>query len=187
MSPRTLFIVILRVLGILMLKELLTAIPQFVSATVMFFNESGPSGGLFMIFVALLAVAVYLLISYVLIFKADFLVTKFGLQQDIKEESLQLNISIPSILRIAIIITGCLVLFLEIPELVRTLYWMFQKQDIDYFQGSPTDWSPIIVSVVKIIIALLIIGERKRILEFLEKSPAQEAKDQDNQTDQNPA
>jgi len=122
MTPRTLFIIILRVLGILSLKELFIAIPQLISAIVMFFQGYSISGGLFMIVISLLTVALVLWISYALIFKADFLVARLGLDQNFTESILP-------------------------------------------------DWSPAVFSGVKIVLALLIIGERNRILQFLEKSP----------------
>jgi hypothetical protein len=93
MTPRTLFVIILRVLGILSVKELFVAIPQLISTIAMYMGNS-VSLGLFMVVVSLLTVALYLWISHTLIFKAGYLVAKFGLDQNFAEPSLQLNISI---------------------------------------------------------------------------------------------
>jgi len=174
MTPRTLFIIILRVLGILSIKELFIAIPQLISTVAMYFGFSD-SFGLIAVVISLLTVALYLWISYTLIFKADYLVVKFGLDQNFAEPTLQLNISIPSILRIAVIITGALLLISEIPELCRIVYVNLLRRNLSFIENSSPDWSPAVFSGVKIILGLLIIGERKRILVFLEsKSVAEE-------------
>jgi hypothetical protein len=171
MTPRTLFIIILRVLGILSLKELFIAIPQLISAIVMFFQGYSISGGLFMIVISLLTVALVLWISYTLIFKADFLVARLGLDQNFTESILNLNISVSSVLRIAIIVTGALLLISEIPEFSRIIYSLLQQRNLTYLGNGSPDWSPAVFSAVKIVLALLIIGERNRILQFLERSP----------------
>jgi hypothetical protein len=181
MTPRSLFIIILRVAGILSLKGLLIAVPQLISTVLMLFR--GYSGysiadGLFLIVISLLTVAVYLAISYILIFKAHVLVTKFGLDQHFTEPILNLNISISSILRIAIIVTGFLILVDEIPEFCRLVFFNLQKQRYLSYEENSTNWSPVVFSGVKILIGLLIIGERKRILQFLEKSQEAEKSEQ---------
>jgi len=162
------------VLGILSIKELFIAIPQLISTILTFFQGYSISGGLLMIVISLLTVAVVLWIAYTLIYKADSLVTKFGLDQNFTESTLNLNISGSSVLRIAIIVTGALLVISEIPEFCRIMYSLLQQQNLSYFQDGSPDWSRAVVSGVKIVIALLIIGERKRILQFLEKSPSAE-------------
>lgn len=175
MTPRTLFIIILRVLGILSVKELFVAIPQLIS-TVAMYSQGNLSLGLFMVVVSLLTVALYLWISYTLIIKAELLVRKFGLDQNFAEPVLQLNISIPSILRIAVIVTGALLLIWEIPEFCRLVYINLQRSNLSFLDNNSPDWSPAVFSAARIILGLLIIGERKRILEFLEGSTDAEKK-----------
>src|SRR5688500_6340771 len=176
MTPRTLFIIILRVLGIFSIKELFVAIPQLISTVLMFFRGYSVSDGLFVVVLSLLTVALYLWISYTLIFKADFLVTKFGLDQNFAEPTLQLNISIPSILSIAVIVTGALLLLSDIQEFCRIVYTLLQQRNISFMDDGTPDWLPAFFSAVKIILAFLIISERKRLLRFLESKTDTEEK-----------
>lgn len=177
MTPRTLFIFVFRVLGIISLKELCSAIPQLIS-TVFSLWKYSPTDGLFMVFISLLTVALFLWIPYMLIFKSTYIVDKFGLDQGFSETSLQLDINISSILRIALIVTGILILLSEIPELCRIIYRFSYMDTYSRMTGEPIDWSPAVFSGVKIILGLLIIGERKRILEFLLRSPESERKEE---------
>lgn len=167
MTPRSLFIIILRVLGIVSLKELFTAVPQLIYTAYSYFSGFSVSAGLFMVFVSLLTVVLFLWISYVLIFKSPLIVNKLGLDQGFSEDAFQLNISISSILRIVLLITGALIVLSGIPEFCRILYNLLSRQEYYLRNTEPIDWSPLVFSGVKIILGLLIIGERKRILEFL--------------------
>lgn len=174
MTPRSLMILIIRVLGIFSLKELLNQVPQLASMIISFFMGYSMSDGFFMFSIALLTVVFFMWISYMLIFKADMLVTKFGLDKNYTEPVFDLHISISSVLRIAIIVTGGLLLISEIPEFCRMIYLNLTMGRMTYFQTPEPDWSPVLFSGVKILIALLLIGERKRVLAFLEKTPEQE-------------
>ena len=175
MSPRTLFIIILRVLGILSIKGLLTSIPQLLVILSSFFGGYSVSDSVFMLVISVIAVALDLTVFYFLVFRAEWIVEKLKLEQGILESPLQLNISMSSICGLAIIITGFFLLVTEIPELARFIYKRFQESNITFLQTSSRDWSPAVISVVKIILAFLIIGERQRIVSFLERSPGPQA------------
>lgn len=171
MTPRTLFIIILRVLGILLFKELFIAVPQLIYAFLSFSSEYNAGGGIMLLLLSLLYTAVVLWLSYILIFKPDMVVTKFGLDKGFDQEFLQLNVNTASVLRIALIITGGLILIPEIPEFCRSFYNIWMQRTISLMADGSPDWSPVIVSGVKILLGLLLIGERKRVLEFLLRSP----------------
>ena len=178
MTPRTLFIIILRILGILSLKELAIAIPQLISAIFSFFWSYSVSDGMTMTVISLLSVAIILWIAYMLIFKAGMLVTMFGLDGGFSEELLQVNISIPSVLRIALIVTGGVILISEIPGFCQIIYRNVSEERFQFMSTGSPQWSPAIFSGVKIVLALLLIGERKRILAFLLRAPAPETDQQ---------
>jgi hypothetical protein len=171
MSPRTLFIIVLRILGILVIKEIIYAIPQLVSTVISFFTDS-PMLGFLMVIVSLLTFALYLWLAYTLVYKADRLVTKFALTENFSEPVLDLNFSTNTVLRIAIIVTGMVVLIDEVPEFCRLFYRTLQQREISIlYSTTESDWSPLVSSGVKIILGLLLIGERKRILEMFYKTP----------------
>jgi hypothetical protein len=173
MTPRTLFIIILRVLGILSLQDLFFSVPELLRVLLSFGKLYGLGDGFIMLFVSLLSVALNLAVSYILIFKAPQLANKLKLDSGINEPILQLNISLPSILRIAIIITAFLLLLYEIPNLVRLIYLGIQQREVTMLRAD-VDWSPAFFSGVRIIIGFLLIGERRRILDFLSRNSEDE-------------
>ncbi|RYY52410.1 MAG: hypothetical protein EOO09_21530 [Chitinophagaceae bacterium] len=166
MTPRSLFIIILKVFGIFLLQSLVTqgtlAIYQIFSMLTLTLGDA-----LAPILVTLLSFGVILWVCYWLLFKPGELVTRFALDQHFKEEKLELNISMESVLRIALIVTGAIILFLELPDLIQRIYERFNV--VRFFGDHEPDWSPIIISGLRILLALLIIGERNRILDLLQK------------------
>lgn len=166
MTIRTLFIIILKVLGILSLKELILILTQFITIVASFFTGYGFDYGFFMLFVSLVALALSLAVCYFLIFKAEYLVDKLALDKGFQESTRSLNIQLASIFRIALMVTAFLILVWEIPEFIRIIISELQRHDVSLLGGG-TDWPGAVASGAKIIIALLLIGERKRILDFL--------------------
>jgi hypothetical protein len=106
-------------------------------------------------------------LAYWLIFKTEMLIDKFGLDKGFTEPSFQFKIDTRSILQIALIITATIILFWEIPLLGKNIYSAWQQSQIGLLNPEGADWSPIIISVIRIILALLLIGERKRIVDVL--------------------
>ena len=68
---------------------------------------------------------------------------------------------------IALIVIGGIVLTDEIPNFCRHFYLYFSDKGLGYTR-TKFDMSPMVFSGAKIIVGLLILGERKRIVEFIE-------------------
>ena len=169
MSPRSLFIIILRVLGILMLQQVFTQLTDVIYYVVNFIFVYRMSDGLLLIFISLIGLLISLWVAYWLIFKPDVLVTRLALDKNFSESGFQLNISVDSIVHIALIVVAGMILITEIPHVIQLVYTTLRQEEA-YGTVSP-DWAPVIFSVIRIVIALLLIGERKRILSFLMQLP----------------
>lgn len=185
MTPRSLLIVILRVLGVILLKALILSATELASSLwAMFEYGVSDTDVLFVIFITLINILIILALGYWLIFKTATLIDKFGLDKGFSEPVFQFNINTRSIIQIGLIITGTIILFWELPELVKNIYTTWQRNYMAGIALPPkTDWSPVIVSIVRIVLALLIIGERKRICQFLVKEQANEPLKQGTDSD----
>ncbi len=80
---------------------------------------------------------------------------------------------------IALIVTSGVILTNEIPNLCRQLFSYFQEKRMIHGMTKP-DFSFSIIAAVKIILGLLLIGERNRIIEFVEK---RQSKKQTNESE----
>ena len=99
--------------------------------------------------------------------KTNSIIDLLKLDRGFNQEEFLFNISMNRVLMIALIILGGIILFDEIPSFFRNVYSYFQEKS--FTQGATKEnYSYIITSVVKIVLALLIIGERHRIVIFFE-------------------
>ena len=176
MTPKNLFNIILKIFGLFFLREIVLVIPQLASSIVMTTSNSslqyGDSNtGLLTLFITLLIVAFYAMIVYLLLFKTNSILDKLQLDKGFNQEEFSFNISSSHILTIALIVIGGVILVNQIPNLCSNLFAYFQQRILT--QGmTKLNYSYIIVAAVKVIGGCLIIGERKRIVEFAEKKQA---------------
>ncbi len=167
------------------MREIIYLIPQLVS-TIPFLTKSDNFGeaqntndGLLSFIVTLAIIAFYIFIIYQLLFKANNIVDKLKLDKGFNQEEFSFNISSSLVLTIALIVIGGVILTNEIPNLCRNIFSYFQEKSLTHGIAKP-NYSYIIISATKIIIGLLIIGERKRIVEFVENRNAK-TKDNENE------
>ncbi len=173
MTPRTLFAIILKTLGVFFVKDILISIPQLASALYYFSDFTSGREALLTLFFTSLSMAVYILVSYYLIFKTGYIIDKLKLAEGFNEETLALNISTTTIVEIALIVTAAFILTNEIPNLCRLLFSYFQEKRMTFGHTKP-DISLSAMSAVQILLAVLMLGERKKITAFvLRKVPAQ--------------
>jgi hypothetical protein len=166
MTPRSLFNVVLKILGILFIKDILAVVPQLLSVFYMIkYNQEGEIGmTLAMTFLTLL---IYIVVAYYLIFKSELIIDKLKLEQGFDQDNFPLNIHRSTILSICIIVIGGLLIAEEIPNFCRQLYSYFQEKRLTFGQTNPT-LTYTILSFAKIIVGLLLVGNQKQIVSFIE-------------------
>ena len=168
MSPRSLFNIILKVLGLFFLREIINAFPSLVFSFLFLTGEEGNLyDGIVHFVMSAIIVGFYIGIVHILFFKTNYLLDRFKLAEGFEEDKFSFNISSSSVLTIALIVIGGLLLAVEIPNLCSLLYSNFQEEQLTSGTIKP-DFSDAIVSGVKIAIELLIIGERKWIVGLID-------------------
>jgi hypothetical protein len=167
MTTRSLFNIILKILGIFFIKDILATVPQMLSI-VLYLTKSDTLGeAIWTLATTILVLLVYILVSYYLIFKSDLIIDKLKLDKGFDQETIPLNIHRSTILSISIIVIGGLLIADEIPNLCRQLFAYFQEKRMTYGQTNPSI-SYSVVAGVKIIIGLLLIGNQRQIVNFIE-------------------
>ena len=174
MTPRTLFNIILKIFGLLCLKEIILTLPQLFYSFIYFTKNDTFEQGLNTFLVTSVFVLIYSIITYHLLFKTNNILSKLKLdhgfneeiafEHEVQKEEFSFTVNTFLVLNIAIIVIAGVILVNEIPNFLRYIYLYFQDKRTE---GRP-DYSFIIISFIKIIIALLLFGERKRIIEFVE-------------------
>lgn len=174
MSAKDLFTVILKIIGIYLIKEVLVAIPSVLN-TVILFSSDSLGYGLFSLFISLLSLGVYVGIVYVLLFRTTWLITRLRLTDGVREELMQMKIHRSVIYTIAIIVSGIVILTFSIPSLIKGIYYWTQYIDLRnrLLTLESFDYMSIVIPLTEVLIGLLFIGNQRMIINFIESRKKQ--------------
>jgi len=167
MQVKTLFSIVLKVLGIFFIKDIINSIIQTGSFMLWMpkqnsanFSNSDYSG----LWIVIIVTLFYGIISWLLIFKSDFLISALHITKGFDDQVIPLNIHRSTILSISIIVIGGYMVANEIPILCRQLFTYYQQKGI--IGNYNTSYT--VVSVVKIIIGLLLMGLQRPLVNLIE-------------------
>lgn len=167
MTTRTLFNIILKVLGIFFIKDILAAIPQLLSV-ILYMTKSDTIGeAIWTLVMTVLILLIYGIVSYYLVFRTNLIIDKLKLDSGFDQETIPMNIHRSTVLSISIIVVGGLIIADEIPNLCRQLFAYFQEKRMTYGQTDPSI-SYSVMAAAKIIIGFLLIGNQRQIVNFIE-------------------
>lgn len=172
MTPRNLFNIVLKIFGLFFLREMVITLPQLASY-LLFLPGSTGSDTVLTLLLTFLIVAYFGIMVYFLVFRTDYVLDKLKLDKGFNQDEFSFHISLNKMLNIALFVIAGMILIDEVPILINYLYQYYKERGILNVFAKP-EISNMIVSGVKIVIALLLIGERKRIIGLIEKKPATE-------------
>ena len=176
LTTANIFNTIIKSFGLLFLKDVISEALTTISAFLRYFsNNSGYGDSIWVLFISLAVLALYAILCFQLLFKTAQIITLLKLDKGIEEPELSiehskprtLTLSTTDMLTISLIIIGGYMLVSEIPDFIRITYAYFDTRKSDYSLAAP-QMPYVLASAAKILIALLILGERKRIIGFIE-------------------
>jgi hypothetical protein len=169
MTPRSLFNIILKVLGIFFIQDFLAAIPQLLSVFLYAFTPEARQEAIWALVSALLLLFAYGIVSFYLIFRTAIIIDKLKLDKGFDQEAFPLNIHRSTVLSISIIVIGGLIVVDEIPNFCRQLVSYYQAKRMTMgWQTQPSWISYIVLSGVKIIVGVLMLSNQRQIVRFIE-------------------
>jgi hypothetical protein len=168
MTPRTLFNIILKILGVFFIKDFLATIPLLLSVILYLPKSDTVTEAVWTLVTTLLILLAYGLVSYYLVFKTDYIIDKLKLDKGFDQEIIPLNIHRSTVLSISIIVIGGLLVADEIPNFCRQLFSYFQEKRMTYGQTHP-NIAYSVVSVTKIIIGFLLMRGQRKIVNLIER------------------
>lgn len=167
MAPRTLFNLILKVIGIFFIKDILEALSHTISAIVYFPQYSSAREGVINVAVSLPLLILYSLLAWVFIFKSDKVVRMLRLDKNVQDKPAAITVERHMLLTTAVIIAGAWVLVNEIPEFFRHAVYYYQERKM-YVRMTRPDVSYILMSAVKIAIGFFLVVFNKPIVNIIE-------------------
>lgn len=169
MTPKTFWTFFLKIFGLYLIWQTLILLPSFFSTLVYMFRSDDKLS----VFTALCAIVVigctFALIFRTCLFKTDFLIKKLRLDKGFEDETVEINIHRSSLLSIATIVIGGLMLADGLPLLV---FYGFQyiQRDSAYATFGRNPSSPwLVTNFLKIVIGYFMVADSRLIINFIER------------------
>lgn len=167
MAPRSLFNLILKVIGLFFIKDILEALSHTVSAVVYIPQYTSAKEAFYNVAVSMPLLVLYSLLAWFFIFRSDKIVSILRLDKHIPEKYISIVIERDMLLTAAVIVAGGWLLVNEIPEFFRHAVYYYQERKL-YVRMTRPDISYIVMSTVKIFIGLFLIVFNKPIVNVIE-------------------
>ena len=166
------------------LRELIIGLPQLVSSFLFLFESNQSEFTWYTIIGNCFSMVFYGFLIFLFLFKTNSILDKLHLDKGMDEELFLLDnetkqapreiiINSTLVLTVSLLVTTGVILINEIPKLFNFLY-LYSTRSINF---ENIDNSLFIVAIVKILISLLLIGEHKRIIGFIQGRQVKEIDD----------
>jgi hypothetical protein len=169
MTPRSFFLVLVKVIAIFLLADMLSVLAQLAGWLGFALSSFQQQENLVSILITALTVLLFGIFIHYLLFSTDKVVDKLGLDKHFQEESFGLNIHHSSIIKVACIVMGGLFFMDAVPSLIK--YGISYKRSSELGDG-PEDYSTftwIIFYIIKLIIGYLLFTNSSRVAAIIEK------------------
>ncbi|WP_259068272.1 hypothetical protein HDF24_08685 [Mucilaginibacter sp. X4EP1] len=168
MTPNTFWKFFLKIFALYLIWQILTIIPSFVSNLIS--SVSQDKGALFTVFAgALFVVLLFTAIVRYCLFQTDRVIDKLHLEKGFPDEKLEINIHRSSLLSIAIIILGGVMLADALPLLIANIFSYIQGSDntIKFRDNHATPY--LIAYFLKVVIGYFLVADSRLVVNFIER------------------
>lgn len=166
MTPRSLFNIVLKILGLFLFKEIILLLPQIFNVFYFVITGSPFSQAAWVLFTTLLTIVLYWIAGYFLIFKSERIINEFKLDKGFDQETIPLNIHRSTILSISVIIIGGILIANALPEFCQNVYQYYLK--IRYYYDPNAETSNMMLSGSKVVIGIILIVVQRSIVNAIE-------------------
>jgi tellurite resistance protein TehA-like permease len=120
---------------------------------------------IFYIAVLLGVIVAYFFVLWLFVYKTAWLIDKLDLENGFDEERIDLKNDFSSIVSIAIIVIGGIMLIDSLPLLCREIFTYYQEKSIRFIESQSIGW--IISDLIKTVIGYLLMTNSKHITAFI--------------------
>lgn len=172
MTIRTFWTIFLKILGIYLVVDSLTIIPQFLSGFAFAFirgdHEDNLIGLLLTVSLVILTIVIYFFILKLFVYKTAWLIDKLHLDKGFTEEKFEITMHRSIILKLAIIVIGGLMFIDALPLFCNQIFTYFQQTNNSGLFGSNHTSAYVILYFIKGIIGYLMMTNSSYITNYIE-------------------
>ncbi len=167
MTIRNLLNIILKVIGILFIRDVLALLPQLLSSFIFFNNVDQFHDGTLAIALTAIMILVYVFVARTFIFKTEMVLNALRLDHDFEEEKVAVQMHRSTILSISIIVIGGLMVAEGLPKLCQSIYDYNQVERYSYGEIR-LDRSKIYTSVATVFLGILLMALQQKLVNLIE-------------------
>ena len=169
MSAKSLFNIILKVLGIYFVKDIILSIPLLLSVFYSF-GDRDTSGAVSTLLISLFTLFVYCLVTFFLVFRTEKVMHSLRLLENVPEDPVPLKIHRSTVISISLLIVALYLIIQAIPLLIKglTKWYQYNKMRGQFNALEPFDYSMVLVYVAEILVGLLLIGYQQPLVNYIE-------------------
>jgi hypothetical protein len=165
MTIKTFWTIFLKIIGIYLILDSLTIIPQLFTSLAFSYNQDFTVGLIMILFAVVILTLVYFLVLRYCIFKTGWLIDRLRLTDGFDEEKIELKIHRSTVLSISIIVVGGIVFIDSLPQLCKELYHYFQQKS--HTMNPSSGW--LIFYTIKTILGILLMTYHRLIVNLIER------------------
>ncbi|MBN8670230.1 MAG: hypothetical protein J0L80_06065 [Chitinophagales bacterium] len=162
MSSRSFFQIFFKISALLTIVGSVGVLIESLQSIVSFFSYTDYT----ILFIAIISIALLVFTVYFLLFKGDYIINKLHLTDNV-DEHLSIKMHRSQILSLAVVVIGGYTFVNEIPVFCHALYSYWQEGLMEH-SYSYTSKGPIIYSSARLLVGLLLLGNTKLIVNYLE-------------------
>ena len=177
MTPKSLFTIILKIFGLIFIRDTINSLPSLIYSIIYLISSPSVTENIINVLINVGLITTNTLLVFFLLFRTNLILEKLELDRSLaheyfsfenqnKKDQFSIGVSPILILTISFLVIGGIILVQEIPNFCKELY-LFYNSKQTYIDVNKPNFTGIIISVSKIIIALLIIGDRDRFINFI--------------------
>ncbi len=167
MTVRNLLNLILKIIGILFIRDMLSMLPQLLLSFVIYKVPETFQQGIMNFGLSAIMILAYALVARLFIFKSDKIIDFLRLDQDFEEEKLEIKMHRSTILSIVIIIIGGLMVAEGIPKLCIGVYeYNLHKRyslGVTYYSNAK-----LYIAIATVSIGVLLMTLQQRLVNLIE-------------------
>ncbi len=157
MTPRSLFVILIKIMGLFLITNIFDATIGLVLSVVSLTTVMNSSGLEYM-YTSLFSLIIYAFLFSVFVFKPQVIIDRLKLDHGFYEEQFSMNMDKGIVVRIAIISVGIFFFIENIPGLCRQLTIVYQKSALHYFSNKPDDTTiNIVFSIAKLLVGYVML------------------------------
>ncbi len=172
MTPRSLFTIIIKIIGIYLVIEAVVFLPQLVAMIGQYrrmMTESSQSDFLSAGFFIIFALGTYFLILRYCLFKTDWIIDKLHLEKGFAEKRFEINIHRSTVLKIAVIVIGAVMVIDSLPLLCKQLFSYINMSKIGASFGENPTSGWMIYYFVKFAVGFSLVSANRPIVNYIER------------------